>query len=148
MLLQLTETFCHNPPPTEDGSRKNSATRPTPPPRGPPPPPNRFGQNSVCPVGSPAYRRWGTDRSVPQKIAVRGPTCRLPRHCLDLYLELSETILPLPHPANLVRLRRSRKMSATTPPPSPPNLVGLWTSRKIYRVAPPPIEHRCLHSTF
>ena len=30
------------------------------------------------PVGSPAYRRWGTDRSVPQKIAVGGPTCRLP----------------------------------------------------------------------
>ena len=37
------------------------------------------------PVGSPAYRRWGTDRSVPQKIAVGGPTCRLPRHCHKLY---------------------------------------------------------------
>ena len=33
------------------------------------------------PVGSPAYRRWGPDRSVPQKIGVGGPTCRLPRHC-------------------------------------------------------------------
>ena len=28
------------------------------------------------PVGSPAYRRWGADRSVPQKIAVGGPTCQ------------------------------------------------------------------------
>ena len=37
------------------------------------------------PVGSPAYRHWGADRSVPQKIAVGGPTCRLPRHCLFRY---------------------------------------------------------------
>ena len=34
------------------------------------------------PVGSPANCRWGADRSVPQNIAVGGPTCRLPRHCL------------------------------------------------------------------
>ena len=33
------------------------------------------------PVGSPANCRWGADRSVPQNIAVGGPTCRLPRHC-------------------------------------------------------------------
>ena len=33
------------------------------------------------PVGSPEHFRSGADRSVPQKIAVGGPTCRLPRHC-------------------------------------------------------------------
>ena len=37
------------------------------------------------PVGSPANCRWGPDRSVPQNIAVGGPTCRLPRHCRCLY---------------------------------------------------------------
>ena len=31
------------------------------------------------PVGSPANCRWGADRSVPQNIAVGGPTYRLPR---------------------------------------------------------------------
>ena len=46
------------------------------------------------PVGSPAYRRWGPDRSVPQKIGVGGPTCRLPRHCqrrnvLDFHFALA-----------------------------------------------------------
>ena len=37
---------------------------------------------------------------------------------IDVYLQLPEQFLPLPPPpANLVRLWRSRKISATTPPP-------------------------------
>ena len=46
----------------------------------------------------------------------------------------------LPPPTESGRLRRSRKISATTPPPL--KLAGFWRSRKIYRVTsagwPPP----------
>ena len=40
------------------------------------------------PVGSPANCRWGADRSDPQNIAVGGPTCRLPRHCLQIVVSV------------------------------------------------------------
>ena len=49
------------------------------------------------PVGSPAYRRWGADRSVPQKIAVGGPTCRLPRHCRNNLGQSSWTLPKIMH---------------------------------------------------
>ena len=45
---------------------------------------------------------------------------------------------PPPPPLNLVGLRRSRKISATTPPPPPLNLPGLRRSRKISATTPPP----------
>ena len=50
----------------------------------------------------------------------------------------AEHFLHLLNPLNLAGLRRSRKISATTPPPL--NLPGLRRSRKISATTPPPTE--------